>query len=124
MMIEETIRFFNVNMDDDIAVYMVFSSLVSNVVYLPVNECGHLMSLSLGGKEVVPIFSSKEHVPKEEPIELRECFIENYIDMLLRTKKHMIINPFSEKNMQFVIPYDAIEHFLIPVLQEQKRKHE
>lgn len=124
MMIDTAIKFFNANKDNDIAVYMMFSSLVSDAVYLPVNECGYLMSLSLGENEVIPIFTSKAHVPSDEPIELRECFIENYIDMLLKVKRHMIINPFSDENVQFIIPYDAIERFLIPVIQEQKKKHE
>ena len=124
MMIDTAIKFFNANKDNDIAVYMVFSSLVSEVVYLPVNECGYLMSLSLGVNEVIPIFTSKDHVPAEEPIELRECFIENYIDMLSKAKKHIIINPFSKEDVQFVIPYDAIERFLIPIIQDQKKKNE
>lgn len=119
-MIDTAIKVFNVNKDNDIAVYMVFLSLVSESVYLPVNEYGHLVSLALGVNEVIPIFTSKEHVPTEEPIELRECFIENYIDMLLKAKKHIIINPFSKEDLQFVIPYDAIERFLIPVIQERK----
>lgn len=123
-MIDTAIKFFNANKDNDIAVYMVFSSLVSEVVYLPVNECGYLMSLSLGVNEVIPIFTSKDHVPAEEPIELRECFIENYIDMLSKAKKHIIINPFSKEDVQFVIPYDAIERFLIPIIQDQKNKNE
>lgn len=123
-MIDTAVKFFNENKDNDIAVYMVFSSLVSEEVYLPVNECGYLMSLSLGVNEVIPIFTSKDHVPTEEPIELRKCFIENCIDMLSKAKKHMIINPFSKEDVQFVIPYNAIECFLIPVIQEQKKKHE
>ncbi len=124
MMIDTAIKFFNANKVNDIAVYMVFSSLVSEVVYLPVNEYGYPMSLALGVNKVIPIFTSKDHVPTEEPIALRECLIENYIDMLSKAKKHVIINPFSKEDEQFVIPYDAIERFLIPVIQEHKKKHE
>ena len=120
-MIDRAIKFFNANKDNDIAVYMVFSSLVSEVVYFPVNEYGYLVSLELGVDDVIPIFTSKEHVPIEEPIELRECFIENCIDMLSKAKKHIIINPFSKEDVQFVIPYDAIELFLIPVIQKRKK---
>ena len=123
-MIDTAIKVFNANRDSDIAVYMVFDSLVSEVVYLPVNEHGYLLSLSLGTNEVIPLFTSKAHVPEEEPIELRECYFENCLDMLLKTKKHIIINPFSEEDVQFLVPYEAIEHFVIPAIQEKKKREE
>lgn len=123
MLITDTaIKFFNANKDNDIALYMVFHSLVSEVIYLPVNEQGYLLSLSLEPNEVIPIFTSKAHIPEEEPIELRECYIENCLDMLLKTKKHILVNPFSEVDMQFVIPHEAIERFVIPVIQEKRAK--
>lgn len=123
-MIDIAIKVFNANRDSDIAVYMVFDSLVSEVVYLPVNEHGYLLSLSLGTHEVIPLFTSKAHVPEEEPIELRECYIENCLDMLLKTKKHIIVNPFSEVDVQFLVPYEAIERFVIPAIQEKKKREE
>lgn len=92
-MTDTAIKFFNANKDNDIALYMVFHSLVSEVIYLPVNEQGYLLSLSLEPNEVIPIFTSKAHIPEEEPIELRECYIENCLDMLLKTKKHILVNP-------------------------------
>lgn len=123
-MTDTAIKFFNANKDSDISVYMVFYSLVSEVVYLPVNEHGYLMSLSLGPNEVIPLFTSKAHVPEEEPIELRECYIENCLDMLLKAKKHIFVNPFSEVDVQFVIPHEAIERFVIPVIQEKRAKRD
>lgn len=125
MLITDTaIKFFNANKDNDIALYMVFHSLVSEVIYLPVNEQGYLLSLSLEPNEVIPIFTSKAHIPEEEPIELRECYIENCLDMLLKTKKHILVNPFSDVDMQFVIPHEAIERFMIPVIQEKRAKRD
>lgn len=121
-MTDTAIKFFNANKDNDITLYMVFHSLVSEVIYLPVNEQGYLLSLSLEPNEVIPIFTSKAHIPEEEPIELRECYIENCLDMLLKTKKHILVNPFSEVDMQFVIPHEAIERFVIPVIQEKRAK--
>lgn len=122
LMTDTAIKFFNANKDNDIAVYMVFHSLVSEVVYLPVNEHGCLLSLSLGPNEIIPLFTSKVHIPEEEPIELRECYIENCLDMLLKAKKHIFVNPFSEVDVQFVIPHEAIERFVIPVIQEKRAK--
>lgn len=119
-MTDTAIKFFNANKDNDIAVYMVFHSLVSEVVYLPVNEHGYLLSLSLGTNEVIPLFTSKKHVPDEEPIELREGYIENCLDMLIKAKKHILINPFSREDLQFFIPYEGIERFVIPVMQEKR----
>lgn len=121
-MTDTAIKFFNANKDNDIALYMVFHSLVSEVVYLPVNEHGYLLSLSLGTSEVIPLFTSKAHIPEEEPIELRECYIENCLDMLLKAKKNLLVNPFSEVDVQFVIPYEAIERFMIPVIQGKRAK--
>ncbi len=118
-MTDTAIKFFNANKDNDIAVYMVFHSLVSEVIYLPVNEHGCLLSLSLGTNEVIPLFTSKQHVPDEEPVELRECYIETCLDMLIKSKKHILVNPFSQ-DVQFLIPYEAIERFVIPVIQEKR----
>ena len=119
-MIDTAIKFYNANKDNDIALYMVFHSLVSEVVYLPVNEHGYLLSLSWGTNEVIPLFTSRQHVPEEEPIELREGYIENGLDMLVKAKKHILVNPFSSEDVQFLIPYQAIERFVIPVIQEKR----
>lgn len=42
--------------------------------------------------------------------------------MLLKAKKHIFVNPFSEVDVQFVIPYEAIERLVIPVIQEKRVK--
>lgn len=39
---------------------------------------------------------------------------------LFRAKKHILVNPFSWEDMRFVIPYEAIECFVISVIQEKR----
>ena len=74
-MIDTAIKVFNANKDNDIAVYMVFHSLVSEVVYLPVNEHGYLLSLSLVSNEVIPLFTSKLIFQKRNQLNLENVIL-------------------------------------------------
>lgn len=121
-MLETAIKFYHVNKDSDIAVYMVFNSLAEEKVYFPTNSKGHLLSLSLGAEEMIPLFTSEDKVNSDEPIQLRADYVKHYISALLKAGKHLIINPFSEEDIKFIIPYEAIERMLIPVLLKHKNK--
>lgn len=123
-LLETAIKFYHADQDDDVAVYRVFSYLAMEKILLPVNVRGYLMSLRLGTDKMIPFFTSKERVTSEEQVALQECFIANHVDTLLRAKKHLIINPFSEEDVQFVIHYEAIARMLIPVIQEKKNAND
>ena len=96
---------------------MVFSALAKEKILLPTNKQGGLLSLSFGQDDMIPLFTSEDQVASDEPVQLRACYIKDYIDAIRKTKKHLIINPFSEEDIRFVIPYEAIERMLIPVLR-------
>ena len=84
-------------------------------VYVPINEEGNLLSLSIDDeKEIITLFTARNRIDISENIHLSEIYLKNYLELLLKAKKHLIINPFSEKTIQFMIPYEAIEKFLIP----------
>jgi len=117
--LETSIKMYKANRNDDIAVYMVFLALATEQVFLPMNEEGNLMSLSIDGNmDILPIFSRIENMGDGEPVKLQPCYITDCLDRLLRAKKNLIINPFSEDNIQFLIPYEALEKMLIPVINQ------
>lgn len=116
--LETAIKVYNINQDNDFALYMVFKTLMSESVFVPVNKEGNLLSLSMDDeKEVISLFTARNRIDISENIHLSEIYLTNYIELLLKVKKHLVINPFSEKTIQFMIPYEAIEKFLIPLFR-------
>ncbi len=116
--LETAIRIYHVNKDNDIAVYMVFSELGTERVFLPHNNAGHLMSLIIDGQEIIPVFSRRERMEEGEPVYLKACHISDVLDELLKSRKNLIVNPFSEENHRFFVPYEAIERLLIPAMKK------
>lgn len=117
-MIENAIRFFHANEDNDQALFQLFQMLATETVFLPVNQVGSLLSLQIGNNEVIPIFTSESSVPQNEPIGLRQVYLKDYINALISAKKHLIVNPFSEEAIRFLIPYEALHMFLLPIIEE------
>lgn len=117
-MIENAIRFFHANEDNDQALFQVFQLLATETVFLPVNHAGSLLSLQMGNDDVIPIFTSESNVPQNEPIELRQVYLKDYKNALIRAKKHLIVNPFSEDETWFLIPYESLHMFLLPIIEE------
>lgn len=117
-LLETSIKVYHANKESDMAVYMVFNSLAEEKVYLPTNSEGHLLSLMLEGKEIIPIFSSKDKVGPNEPVQLKECYLKDYIEFLLKVHKHLFVNPFSQPDIKFFVPYDALEKMLLPLIKK------
>ena len=42
----------------------------------------------------------------------------DYKNALIRAKKHLIVNPFSEDETWFLIPYESLHMFLLPIIEE------
>ena len=121
--LETAIKMYKVNKDSDMAVYMVFSALATEQIYLPMNEDGNLLSLTIeGNSDIIPIFSRKEHLCDDEPVKLNPCYMKDCLDNLLKARKNIVINPFSDEDIQFILPYEALERMLIPVMEQEKYK--
>ena len=51
-----------------------------------------------------------------EDIILKPVYLRDNIDKLLALGRHIVINPFSDADIQFVIPYAAIQKMLKPLI--------
>ncbi|MBR1742490.1 MAG: SGNH/GDSL hydrolase family protein, partial [Lachnospiraceae bacterium] len=107
--VETCIKMYHANKNSDSAVYMVFSSLAHEKVLMPFNSSGQLVGLSLGNQDVIPIFTSPNKVGKENGILLRPVFLRDQMELLIKSGKDVIVNPFSDANIQFFIPHVEIE---------------
>lgn len=122
--VETCIKMYKANQNDDMAVFAVFQSLAIEAVYLPMNDVGNLVSLKLdGGIDIIPIFTKTSHLGDNEPIKLCHCKLVNCLEKLLMARRNMIINPFSDELIQFVLPYESIEKMLIPAIEHEYRVH-
>ncbi len=118
-MLEVSIKFYHANKDNDIVVYQVFRELATGLVYLPVNEDGALISLVGSDRNVIPIFSRPERLGEENGVQLRGCYLKDYIDRLMEAGLDMIVNPFSEESIQFFLPYESLGMMLIPAMMQE-----
>ncbi len=119
--LETAIKMFHVNRNSDIAIYMVLDALATEQIYIPHNSSGNLMSLILGDQEIIAVFSKPERLEKNEPVILRKCYIRDIVDNLISAGKNIVVNPFSEENIQFFLPYAGIERLLIPAIRNLKQ---
>lgn len=119
--IETCIKMYNANKDDDMALYMVFYSLANEDVLMAFNKDDKMVSLSVDNQDVIPLFTSPKRINSEEPVQLRKVSLRNNIDLLINLKRHLIVNPFSGPEIQFVIPYDAISIMLKPCIMEKNK---
>ncbi len=119
--LETAIMMYKENKDSDKAVYSVFLALATEQIYLPVNDEGNLLSLTVSeNMEVIPIFSQSAHLGDEGSVRVYPCYMTECLEMLLKAGKNMVINPFSEESIQFILPYEALEKMLIPVMEQQR----
>ena len=120
--LETAIKYYKANQDDDMAMYQVFVALAEEKIYLPYNDDGNLVSVSFGTYDVLPIFSRKENLGENEPVHLWGCHMIDCLDRLIAAEKNMIINPFSDGEIQLFLPYECIEKMLIPVMEQRSRE--
>ncbi len=117
--IETSIKFYKVNQNDDIIVYLLFEALAKERVFFPCNDDGNLLSLVVNNMEVIPVFTRENRAGEGEPINLRPGYLRDYIDVLLKAGKHLMINPFSEENIKLLLPYGSLEKMLLPIIRSK-----
>lgn len=52
------------NRDSDLAAYMVFNALATELIYILYNSSGNLMSLTVDEQEIIAVFSKLERLGK------------------------------------------------------------
>ena len=119
-LLECGIKMYHIDREDDAGVYTVFSALARERVFLPVNRDGNMVSLSTDMGNVIAVFSSPDRLGDEEGIELREVYLRDYIDGIMRSGMHILINPFSPEDCQFIVPNAALEKMLLPLIQRKE----
>ena len=67
--------------------------------------------------EFIAIFSRKELYKPSESVRLCSCCMSDCVEKLLLLRRDIVINPFCDKNIQMVLPYDFYEKMMIPVMQ-------
>lgn len=66
------------------------------------------------GHEIIPMFTSNEEVEKGGGSSVICVYPQDYLPLLLRIDKPVIINPFSER--AFCLPQEMIKEFLLPAV--------
>lgn len=117
--IETCIRMYNANKEMDHTVYAVFSALAREKVVMPFNTDDKLTALQFKNSSMIPLFTSPNEIPKDEPVRIKVVYLRDYIDILLQAQMSVIVNPFSEPDLQFIIPYPAINRMLKPVIDSK-----
>lgn len=79
-----------------------------------------MVSLSTDMGNVIAVFSSPDRLGDEDGIELREVYLRDYIDGIIRSGMHILINPFSPEDCQFIVPNAALEKMLLPLIQRKE----
>lgn len=77
-----------------------------------------VLTLKLEGDiEVVPLFTSTEEVNKGQSVSTMRYYPADYLPLLMKMEKHIVINPFSEH--KFILTYDMIKGILKPVIDKK-----
>lgn len=120
--LETSIKYYKVNENSffsdivDVSLYMVFVALATEKVYLPFDNEGNILTIQYGDSVVTPLFSSITRCGNYSDC-VSLCCVKNYVNMLLEQRRHLVINPFSESNIQLFLSHDCIEKILIPVIR-------
>jgi len=120
--IESCIRLFRSNENDEVAFTKVIHSLINETVLMPYDASGQLISLTVNGKRMIPLFTSPAMTGSIERIVLRPGHIRDKIDLLNKNGLDLIVNPFSDERERFVIPHAGIENIIRPVMLAEWRE--
>lgn len=115
--IETCIRMYSANKNMDFAIYAVFEALSREKVLMAFDNNNNLVGLPYKDDTLIPVFTSPLEISEREPVKVRPVLLRDNIETLLSLKKHLIVNPFSEPDIQFMIPYEAIKKMLKPVIE-------
>lgn len=119
--IETSIKMYQANKDNGIAVYLVFDSLANERVLMPVGTTGNLLALNYNNQMIIALFTSCRQIPQGENISTKIIYIEELLGNLAASKMNVIVNPFSKEEERFIIPYLAIERMLIPAIKRNRK---
>lgn len=119
--IEASIKMYQANKDNDMAVNMVFDSLANERVLIPVDTTGNVTALYYDDQAVIALFTSPRQIPPGKDFSTKIIFIEEQLGYLAASKMNIMVNPFSEEEDRFIIPYPAIKSMLIPVIQRNRK---
>ena len=117
--IDTCIKMYHANPENDVCVYKVFKRLVDERVLMAFSNEHTLSALSYDGQECIPIFTSSDKIQNGEPVYLRPVLLRENIEFFISAQKSLIVNPFSEPQLQFIIPYPDITKMLKPVIQNK-----
>ena len=77
-----------------------------------------VLTLSLeGGGEIVPLFTSTEEVNKGQSVSTMRYYPNDYLPILLKMEKHVVINPFGDH--KFILTFEMIKNILKPVIDNK-----
>lgn len=78
------------------------------------------LTLNLDSEEVIPLFTSKEQIEKGPSVSTSRFYPQDYLPMLLESKKSIIINPFDENQVSF--KYGFISDIVYPIFKGDIRE--
>lgn len=79
-----------------------------------------VLTLKLEGDiEVVPLFTSTEEVNKGQSVSTMRYYPSDYLPLLMKMGKHIVINPFSDHKMVFT--FDMIKSILKPAIDSKEK---
>lgn len=116
--IETCIKFYQVNKENDMSVYMVFQALAKEKVLMAFDQYDNLLGIRYGDDIVIAVFTSPNEIGKEELINAKPIYLRDNLDVLSQFGKNIVVNPFSSQEKQFVIPYGAIDKMLKPLIKK------
>ena len=78
---------------------------------------------ALGHARDVHALEPLKEFPVEEVLDRSAYGVEqlklyDVLDELLKSKKNLIVNPFSKEDLSFFVPYEATERMLIPAMKK------
>lgn len=73
------------------------------------------LKLNLDGEEVIPLFTSEDQIKKGPSVSTSRFYPQDYLPMLLESKKSIIINPFDENQVSF--KYGFISDIVYPIFK-------
>jgi len=77
-----------------------------------------VLTLSLeDGGEIVPLFTPTEEVNKGQSVSTMRYYPSDYLPLLLKMEKHVVINPFGDH--KFILTFDMIKNILKPVIDNK-----
>ena len=78
------------------------------------------LTLNLDGEEVIPLFTSEEQIKKGPSVSTSRFYPQDYLPMLLESKKSIVINPFDENQVSF--KYGFISDIVYPIFKGDIRE--